>query len=148
MEMRAGADVADAFAARGEAALQEQNVRVFRAFEALPLSPRFDLNEPSAMPPYDAIGVGSDEVCNISQPYFSSLIWPEFDGAGARAGKLISYAASFGNWDGADGLHKYWANHLRHFDSIAVRDFNSYATSIRARLLKTGARMELDSFGN
>lgn len=99
--------------------------RFFEAFEQLPLSPRFDSDAPAAMPHYDALVVGSDEVWNISHPWFGQK--PLFFGIGARAKRLISYAASFGNWSDADGLDDYWANALRGFDALAVRDFNSRA---------------------
>ena len=95
----------------------------FCAFDGLSLSPRFDLNEPSNMPRYDALVVGSDEVWNISHPWFGQK--PLFYGADARADRLISYAASFGNYPADQGLDDYWVNYLRAFDSIAVRDDNS-----------------------
>ena len=97
--------------------------RFFEAFDELPLSPRFDLNEPKAMPQYDILVVGSDEVWNISHPWFGKN--PLFFGGGARANRLISYAASFGNWNDARGLEGYWADLLRGFDALAVRDLNS-----------------------
>ena len=99
--------------------------KFFAAFEELPLSPRFDLDEPSAMPEYDVLVVGSDEVWNLSHPWFGQkgLFWAR----GARAQRLVSYAASFGNWSDDGGLHAYWAELLRGFDALAVRDFNSRA---------------------
>ena len=98
------------------------------AFDELPLSPRFNLDAPDAMQQYDALVVGSDEVWNLSHPWFGDK--PLFYGEGARAGQLVAYAASFGNWRGE--LPALWTNRLRRFDSIAVRDENSRAIVERA----------------
>ena len=98
------------------------------AFAELPLSPHFDLDAPASMEEYDAIVVGSDEVWNLSHPWFGHKSL--FYGEGARADKLVAYAASFGNWRGE--LPEFWANRLRRFDSIAVRDANSQSIIERA----------------
>ena len=117
-------------APRADRQLYRQKMgRFFEAFDQLPLSPRFDLDAPDA-PEYDALVVGSDEVWNISHPWYGQK--PLFFGHGLRAQKRISYAASFGNWRGEDGLDEYWANFLRGFDALAVRDYNSRAIVERA----------------
>ncbi len=92
-----------------------------RAHEELPLSAAFDLDEPQDVAGYDAIVVGSDEVWNLSHPWYGKkqLFW----GDDLRAGKLVSYAASFGNQ--THGIDPYWADKLRRFDAISVRDDNS-----------------------
>ena len=41
------------------------------------------------------------------------------------AQRLISYAASFGNYDACWGLEQTWVDKLRHFAMISVRDANS-----------------------
>ncbi len=112
--------------------LFRQKIRkFFGAFESLPLSPCFNLDDPAAMKNYDTIVVGSDEVWNLSHPWFGGC--PLFYGAGVRAKRLISYAASFGNYDAWAGLDAHWTNQLRNFDAISVRDENS-RTIIRQAL--------------
>jgi hypothetical protein len=97
----------------------------FRAFEALPLSRCFDLQHPEEMESYDLVVVGSDEVWNLSHPWYGRCAL--FYGEGVRAQQLASYAASFGNYDAAWGLEPQWADKLRDFDAISVRDQNSRA---------------------
>jgi hypothetical protein len=97
----------------------------FRAFCSMPLSKRFDLQHPEAMESYDTVVVGSDEVWNLSHPWYGCC--ELFYGTGIRAKRLVSYAASFGNYDASWGLHPYWADKLRNFDSVSVRDQNSRA---------------------
>lgn len=97
--------------------------KFFAAFETLPLSRRFDLVDPRAMPRCDAVVVGSDEVWNLWHPWFGGASL--FYGVGVRAGKLISYAASFGNYPASQGLDGWWREQLRSFDAISVRDQNS-----------------------
>ena len=114
---------------RAYRALYRRKIEGFeRAFAELPLSPRFDLDAPASMEEYDALVVGSDEVWNLSHPWFGHKSL--FYGEGARADKLVAYAASFGNWRGE--LPEWWANRLRRFDSIAVRDDNSQTIVQRA----------------
>jgi hypothetical protein len=95
----------------------------FRAFCSLPLSERFDLDHPDAMESYDVVVVGSDEVWNLAHPWYGRC--PLFYGTGIKADRLISYAASFGNYDASWGIEPQWADKLRSFDSISVRDENS-----------------------
>lgn len=98
-----------------------------RAFEgaiaALPLSARFALHQPETAPAYDIVLIGSDEVWNLSHPWYGGT--PIFYGAGVQADRLVSYAASFGNYDAGAGLHASWAERLDGFDAISVRDGNS-----------------------
>lgn len=95
-------------------------LRFFRAIESLPLSRRFRIEDPSAMEPCDVVVVGSDEVWNLSHPWYDR--YPLFYGEGLRARRLVSYAASFGNHDAGSGLAPAWASRLRNFERIAVRD--------------------------
>jgi hypothetical protein len=50
-----------------------------------------------------------------------------FYGDGLPADRLVAYAASFGNHDASEGLHHWWADKLRRFTAISVRDGNSRA---------------------
>lgn len=97
--------------------------RFFSAFNRLPLSPAFPLNHTSRMEEYDLIVVGSDEVWKLWHPWFGYC--PIFYGDGLRAGRLISYAASFGNYDAWAGLEREWADKLMKFEKISVQDENS-----------------------
>jgi hypothetical protein len=102
---------------------REKMEKFFTIFETLPLSPKFELDNPEDMEEYDLIVVGSDEVFNLSHPWYGYC--PLFYGDGLKTKRLISYAASFGNYPAAQGLDQDWANKLRNFDEIAVRDANS-----------------------
>ncbi|KQS28299.1 polysaccharide pyruvyl transferase family protein [Dyadobacter sp. Leaf189] len=97
--------------------------RFFEIFESLPLSPRFELDRPEEMEDYDVVVVGSDEVWNLYHPWYGRN--PLFYGEGVKAKHLISYAASYGNYPASEGLEESWAQRLRNFESIAVRDENS-----------------------
>ncbi|QJD96826.1 polysaccharide pyruvyl transferase family protein [Mucilaginibacter robiniae] len=97
--------------------------KFFSLFETLPLSPAFELDDPSQMEEYDVVVVGSDEVWNLSHPWYGYC--PLFYGDGIKAKHLISYAASFGNYDATWGLNPDWAKKLLNFESISVRDENS-----------------------
>jgi hypothetical protein len=97
--------------------------KFFEAFEALPLSPPFALENPADMEAVDLVVVGSDEVWNLRHPWYAG--YPLFFGEGLNAGRLVSYAASFGSHDAAYGLEEPWAGRLRRFTAIGVRDQNS-----------------------
>jgi len=97
--------------------------KFFQAFEDLPPSAPFDLEDPSAMEPFDIVVVGSDEVWNQRHPWYGG--YPLFFGEGVNACRLIAYAASFGNQDADHGLEPAWADRLRRFEAIGVRDENS-----------------------
>lgn len=87
------------------------------------LSRRFQLENPEAMENYDVVVVGSDEVWNLSHPWFGGC--SIFYGDEVKAKRLISYAASFGNYDANWGMDPVWAEKLRSFNQISVRDANS-----------------------
>lgn len=117
--------------ARGDMPALKVKARKFlRAFDALPLSSRFDLNAWEASPRYDAVVVGSDEVWNFRHPWYGGkqLFW----GRGLNGGRRVAYAASFGNHDAAEGMDPFWAGLLRDFDRVAVRDANSRALAAGA----------------
>src|SRR5437868_3172780 len=98
--------------------------RFIDAIAKLPQSHRFNLHAPEAAASYDAIIVGSDEVWNFRHPWYGSK--PIFFGDGLKAGRLIAYAASFGNHSAWDGMHPDWARRLERFSALAVRDENSW----------------------
>lgn len=98
--------------------------KFFEAFASLPLSPRFSLYHPQQMNRYDVAVVGSDEVWNLLHPWYGNF--PLFYGEGLRAERVISYAASFGNYPAIWGLSEEWSRRLNNFDSISVRDENSW----------------------
>jgi hypothetical protein len=102
---------------------REKILHFFRAFNALPLTPRFQLESPAEMESCDVVVVGSDEVWNLFHPWYGKC--PLFYGEGIRAQRLVSYAASFGNYDALWGLEQNWAEKLRNFDMVSVRDENS-----------------------
>ena len=93
------------------------------AFEELPRSRCFPLDDPRAMEPQEMVVVGSDEVWNLSHPWYGGRTI--FFGEALRADEIISYAASFGNYDASAGLDPCWAEHLRNFSAVSVRDENS-----------------------
>ena len=97
--------------------------RFLKAFENLPRSARFSLDDPATLEEFDVIVVGSDEVWNLRHPWYGGR--PIFFGAGLQTDRLVSYAASFGNHDASGGLDEWWANKLRNFTAISVRDDNS-----------------------
>ena len=110
--------------ARADFPLYKAKGRKFlQAFEDLPRSPRFPLDAAEAAQGYDAIVVGSDEVWNFRHPWYGGK--PIFFGSGLEAPRLVSYAASFGNHDAAQGMHADYAAALARFSSISVRDENS-----------------------
>lgn len=122
---------------RSDYALYRQKIRkFFQAFASLSLSPPFDLDNPASMESYDTVVVGSDEVWNLTHPWFGRCTL--FYGTGIRAKRLISYAASFGNYDASMGLEPCWIDRLRNFTAISVRDNNS------RRLIQTGLGFEPD----
>ena len=95
----------------------------FRAFESLPLSRPFCVDEPPPTSAYDTIVVGSDEVWNLQHPWFGGKAI--FFGDGPRGRKLIAHAASFGHYRADHGLADEWRQRLRRFDHISVRDDNA-----------------------
>ena len=106
--------------------LYRKKIRTFfEAFETLPLSAPFSLDDPAAMEEYDVVIVGSDEVWNLFHPWYGKC--PLFYGEGIKAQRLISYAASFGNYPASWGLGEEWTDRICNFDAISVRDENSKA---------------------
>jgi Polysaccharide pyruvyl transferase len=109
---------------RDDRPLYRDKIRSFlHAFSSLPLSRRFPLDDTAELEHFDTVVVGSDEVWNLSHPWYGGC--GLFFGDGIRATRLVSYAASFGNHATLDGLLPWWADRLRRFDAISVRDENS-----------------------
>ena len=104
-----------------------RKVRLFlEAFETtLPMTAPFPLDHPEAAGAFDAVVVGSDEVWNFRHPWYSGE--PVFFGEGLGADRLIAYAASFGSHDAATCMGEDWAERLRRFRALSVRDENSRA---------------------
>lgn len=109
-----------------------------RAIRSLPRSTPFPLESPDGTPPCDVVVVGSDEVWNLTHPWYggAALFW----GDRVRAGRLVAYAASFGNYEAERGIDAAWAGRLRRFDAVSVRDDNSRrlllaATGVEAPLV-------------
>jgi Polysaccharide pyruvyl transferase len=98
-------------------------LKLSHARARLPQSRKFPLDEPSRMEKFDTVVVGSDEVWNLTHPWYGGCRL--FFGEGVSAKRLISYAASFGNYDANGGLKKIWTDYLRRFSALSVRDLNS-----------------------
>jgi hypothetical protein len=98
-------------------------LKFFRATASLPRSGAFPLEKPQDMEPFDLVIVGSDEVWNLKHPWYGGCRL--FFGEDVRAPRVVSYAASFGNYDAGQGLDREWARCLRRFEAISVRDENS-----------------------
>jgi hypothetical protein len=109
--------------ANNRAAYVEKARKFFAAFDGLPLSQPFPLQEPEQSEACDVVLVGSDEVWNLRHPWYGGK--GLFYGDGLNAGRLASYAASFGNQSASGGLDDYWSSRLERFDAISVRDKNS-----------------------
>ncbi|MBB1489965.1 MULTISPECIES: polysaccharide pyruvyl transferase family protein [unclassified Paracoccus (in: a-proteobacteria)] len=108
---------------RADVAQYGRKLRKFLdAFQALPLSAPFDLEAPEAMLPVDLAVIGSDEVLNLSHPWYGGK--PVFWGEGIAALRVVTYAASFGNY-AAGFIEPQWMERLRNLDAISVRDDNS-----------------------
>lgn len=107
------------------AAYKAKGRKFVDAFAGLPMSKRFALAGPDKVTGYDAVVVGSDEVWNFRHPWYSgaSLFW----GDRVETPRLVSYAASFGNYDATDKMSSDWAQKLARFTAISVRDENSRA---------------------
>lgn len=113
-------------AARDDLPLYAQKTRKFlSAAAALPSSRRFLLEDPRDIEDFDVVVVGSDEVWNFAHPWYGHQ--PLFFGQGLRAPRLVSYAASFGNYAAERGLPQTWAAMLGNFRNLSVRDENSSA---------------------
>lgn len=81
-------------------------------------------------PKLDILVIGSDEVFNCVQDNPNVGYTAELFGVGNQAGTVISYAASFGNTTMERlkqyGVEKEVAEWLKSFNTISVRDNNSY----------------------
>lgn len=81
-------------------------------------------------PELDILVIGSDEVFNCVQDNPNVGYTAELFGVGNQAGTVISYAASFGNTTMERlkqyGVEKEVAEWLKSFNTISVRDNNSY----------------------
>ncbi|WP_121116907.1 polysaccharide pyruvyl transferase family protein [Croceibacterium ferulae] len=97
--------------------------KLLEAVDRLPLSAPFELEQPHTMPRVDTVVIGSDEVWNLHHPWYGGS--RPFYGEGLPAGRVMSYAASFGNYDAGNGLGAEWAGRLRALDAISVRDRNA-----------------------
>lgn len=94
------------------------------AFEKLPLSKPFDLDHPEEMEPFDTVVVGSDEVWNLRHPWYAGC--PAFFGQDLRADRVVTYAASFGNYSCWEGIGSPWTDFIAGLDAVSVRDENSW----------------------
>jgi hypothetical protein len=98
--------------------------KVLAEVENLPLSQTFDLDDPESLGDLDTLVIGSDEVWNLKHPWYSAK--PAFFGEGIRAQRVVTYAASFGNYSCWEGIGPPWTDFLRRIDAISVRDENSW----------------------
>ncbi|MBB3233795.1 polysaccharide pyruvyl transferase family protein [Phyllobacterium endophyticum] len=96
--------------------------KFFRSFAALPLSSPFSLEDPATMDDYPLVLVGSDEVWNLRHPWYGG--YPLFYGEGLRCGRIASYGATFGSLGASERLDG-WAEKLRRFSHLSVRDLHS-----------------------
>ncbi len=106
------------------AAYKRKTRRFLEEFERLPLSRPFHLDRPETMETFDTVVIGSDEVWNLRHPWYAGL--PAFWGALPNARRVVSYAASFGNYSCWEGIGAPYTDWLRRFDAISVRDENSW----------------------
>ncbi|WP_085028098.1 polysaccharide pyruvyl transferase family protein [Ensifer aridi] len=127
--------------AQSDLPLYSSKIRKFiEAFATYPLSRAFPLDEPADLESYDLVVVGSDEVWNLRHPWYGG--YPIFYGEGLAARRVVSYAATFGSHPAANGLESHWADRLRKFDRISVRDDNS--RTIVESILGRDAELVLD----
>ena len=97
-----------------------QKIRAFRrALQRLPKSTPFPLDEPQKSEPCELVIVGSDEVFNLSHPWYGGR--PLFFGEGVPSPRLAAYAASFGNYE-RDCIGAPWRNWLFNFEAISLRE--------------------------
>lgn len=97
--------------------------RFSNALRALPKSHRFALENPAEMPSQDLVVIGSDEVWNLSHPWYSSA--PAFFGIDVPGRKVVTYAASFGNHQVSGGLPEARGRAIASLDAVSVRDEHS-----------------------
>lgn len=94
------------------------------AFAHLPMSAPVPLERPEEIADYEAVVAGSDEIWNLSHPWYGGA--RIFYGDGIEVPRLVSYAGSFGSYSCHWGLDEYWTGLLKGFDALSVRDRNSY----------------------
>ena len=87
--------------------------------------------EPNLDPDIDLLVIGSDEVFNCVQDNANVGFTPALFGTGLRAGRKVTYAASFGNTT-LDKLDRYGkreevAGYLKRLDAVSARDANTGA---------------------
>ncbi len=102
--------------------------------------------QPNLDPGLDLLVIGSDEVFNCVQDNANVGFTPTLFGAGSRAGRKVTYAASFGNTT-LDKLESYGkrdevAGYLGALDAISARDANT--GSIAAELTGAEPAFNLD----
>lgn len=123
---------------REDVELYKRKARRFGCeFGRLPLSRPFDLSHPETMDPVDTVVIGSDEVWNLRHPWYAAF--PAFWGQGLNAGRVVSYAASFGNYSCWEGIGEPYTDFLQSFDALSVRDENSWW------MLKNALGLEVDT---
>ena len=105
-------------------AYKRKTRRFLAEIERLPLSRPFHLDRPETMEPFDTVVIGSDEVWNLRHPWYAGV--PAFWGRLPRARRVVSYAASFGNYSCWDGIGAPYTDWLGDLDAVSVRDENSW----------------------
>jgi hypothetical protein len=100
-----------------------KTLRFLSAQQCLQRTSLFSMSTPPDFSHLDLLVVGSDEVWNLAHVHLGGV--PLFFGETLRPKKLVSYAASFGSYNAAEGLPEVFAQRLRRFDHISVRDENS-----------------------
>lgn len=130
--------------------VQERNYKVWVKSEEDFVSENMPLlgipEKMNYLPGLDVLVIGSDEVFNCLQTREQVGYSRQLFGANAKAKKIISYAASFGNTT-YEGLLKYKITdeikgYLSKFSKISVRDKNS--GNIIKKLLKINPEFHLD----
>ena len=109
--------------------------------------PMLGLTErPNLDPELDMLVIGSDEVFNCVQDNANVGFTPALFGQGYRAGRKVTYAASFGNTTlgklGRYGKRGEVAGYLKQLDAVSARDANTGA--IVAELTGTESAYNLD----
>ncbi|RYG40500.1 polysaccharide pyruvyl transferase family protein, partial [bacterium] len=103
----------------------KEKIRIFdRAHEALPRSCSVPLQSIGGLDPYDVVVIGSDEVWNLRHPLYGGRV--AFYGVKLPARRIVSYAASFGNFSCWEGLSEPWSELISLLDAVSVRDENSW----------------------
>lgn len=114
--------------------------RFKRAHQRLHLTNRIFREGRLATLYFDSIIIGSDEVWNFD----TKLIGydPVYFSRGLNAGRIISYAASFGNIETHEGVPEQLRNCLHRIECVSVRDENS--ANIMSAISKKTVQIVLD----